>query len=294
MLWGSVAWRRRARTRCLGGAAAPPHAAPACGCDTPSDAPALSGRTLAEGARPRWPAMDASYPRPLRLHRSHPARSALVGARRRRERGDRLPKGTCPRRPSGELGEGRRWRLWICRGRPRELGRRLARIRARAVATAVWGEGGRGGQGCATGTDLASGGLSSRISVCGGVSGGRSATDGHHKAMRAGSDLPCAGMAMRGASGAQRAGAGPPHDALPSLEQPSGDGARGWRCGRGRTFHARGTTPFLPWSSRAGMCARGWRCGRGRGRRERGRERERALQAEPCTKICVYVYTIVL
>jgi hypothetical protein len=30
-----------------------------------------------------------------------------------------------------------------------------------------------------------------------------------------------------GASGAQRAGAGPPHDALPSLEQPSGDGARG-------------------------------------------------------------------
>jgi hypothetical protein len=84
-------------------------------------------------------------------------------------------------------------------------------------------------------------------------------------------------MAMRGASGAQRAGAGPPHDALPSLEQPSGDGARGWRsphdalpsleqpsgdgarrwrCGRGQTFYARGTTPFLPWSSKAGM-ARG-------------------------------------
>ena len=182
MLWGSVAWRRRARTRCLGGAAAPPHAAPACGCDTPSDAPALSGRTLAEGARPRWPAMDASYPRPLRLRRPHPARSALVRAQRRRERGDRLPKGTRPRRPSGELGEGRRWRLWIRRGRPRELGRRLARIRARAVATAVWGEGGRGGQGCLTGTDLASGGLSSRISVCGGVSGGRGAMDGHHKA----------------------------------------------------------------------------------------------------------------
>jgi hypothetical protein len=182
MLWGSVAWPRRARTRCLGDAATPSHAAPACGCDTPPDAPARSGRTLAEGARPRRLAMDASYPRPLRLRRLHPARSALVRAQRRRERGDRLPKGTRPRRPSGELGEGRRWRLWIRRGQPRELGRRLARIRAWAVATTIWGEGGRGGQGCLTGTDLASGGLSSRISVCGGVSGGRGVMDGHHKA----------------------------------------------------------------------------------------------------------------
>jgi hypothetical protein len=68
-------------------------------------------------------------------------------------------------------------------------------------------------------------------------------------AMRAGSDLLCAG-----------------HDALPSLEQQSWDGARGWRCGQGRTFHARGVG------------------GAGSGR----------LQAEPCTKMGVYVYTIIL
>jgi hypothetical protein len=110
-------------------------------------------------------------------------------------------------------------------------------------------------------------------------------------------------------------------------------GAQGWRW-RGRTFHDGGasrvqragrvlhTMPFLPWSSRAGMARgdsdaggvgpsmrgarhpsflgaaeRGWRCERGRtfhargvgGARESGR-----LQAEPCTKMCVYVYTIVL
>jgi hypothetical protein len=35
-------------------------------------------------------------------------------------------------------------------------------------------------------------------------------------------DLPCAG-----------------HDTIPSLKQPSGDGARGWRCGRGRRERGR-------------------------------------------------------
>jgi hypothetical protein len=38
MLWGSVAWPRLARTRCLGGAGAlPPD--PACGCAPPPGAP---------------------------------------------------------------------------------------------------------------------------------------------------------------------------------------------------------------------------------------------------------------
>jgi hypothetical protein len=49
-------------------------------------------------------------------------------------------------------------------------------------------------------------------------------------------DLPCAG-----------------HDTIPSLKQPSGDGARGWRCGRGQR-------------------ERGRRGRRERGRRERGRD----------------------
>ena len=65
-----------------------------------------------------------------------------------------------------------------------------------------------------------------------------------------------------------------PHDVLPSLEQPSGDGARGWRCGRGRTFHARG-----------------WRCAGRRGRRERGRERERATAGRTVHQnVCVRLH----
>jgi hypothetical protein len=72
-----------------------------------------------------------------------------------------------------------------------------------------------------------------------------------------------------------------PHADLPSLEQPRGDGDGGasgaQRAGaemlwRGRTFHLH-TRTFLPWSNRAEMAMA--MAGR-RGRRERGRERERA------------------
>jgi hypothetical protein len=82
----------------------------------------------------------------------------------------------------------------------------------------------------------------------------------------AGSDLPsphtwtfpCSrprGECDGGASGAQRAGAGPPHNALPSLEQPSEAGSRGWRPSmRGARHHSFPEAAERGW--RAGMALR--------------------------------------